>query len=80
MGCMLYLQIALHTELVGTSLGMSYNIGTNLTDSWILHFGEHFMVISLLCYAVITLTVLAGIYIPAHSISNVNPIEALRDE
>ncbi len=77
-GCMLYLQIALHTELVGTSLGMSYDIGTNLTDSWILHFGEHFMIISLLCYVVITITVLIGIYIPARSISNVNPIEALR--
>lgn len=79
-GCMLYLQIALHTELVGTSLGMSYDIGTNLTDSWILHFGEHFMIISLLCYVVITITVLVGIYIPAHSISNVNPIDSLRDE
>ena len=77
-GCMLYLQIALHTELVGTSLGMSYSIGTNLTDSWILHFGEHFMIVSLLCYVVITITVLIGIYIPARSISNVNPIEALR--
>ena len=77
-GCMLYLQIALHTELVGTSLGMSYNIGTNLTDSWILHFGEHFMIVSLLCYVVITITMLIGIYIPARSISNVNPIEALR--
>ena len=77
-GCMLYLQIALHTELVGTSLGMSYSIGTNLTDSWILHFGEHFMIVSLLCYVVITITMLIGIYIPARSISNVNPIEALR--
>ena len=77
-GCMLYLQIALHTELVGTSLGMLYSIGTNLTDSWILHFGEHFMIVSLLCYVVITITVLIGIYIPARSISNVNPIEALR--
>lgn len=77
-GCMLYLQIALHTEFVGTSLGMSYSIGTNLTDSWILHFGEHFMIVSLLCYVVITITMLIGIYIPARSISNVNPIEALR--
>ena len=77
-GCMLNLQIALHTEFVGTSLGMSYSIGTNLTDSWILHFGEHFMIVSLLCYVVITITVLIGIYIPARSISNVNPIEALR--
>ena len=77
-GCMLYLQIALHTELVGTSLGMLYDIGTNLTDSWILHFGEHFMIVSLLCYVVITITMLIGIYIPARSISNVNPIEALR--
>ena len=81
-GCMLYLQIALRTEFVGTKLAMSlaYHNETNLMDSWILHFGEHFMVVSLLCYAVITITVLVGIYIPAHSISNVNPIDALRDE
>ena len=79
-GCMLYLQIALRTELVGTSLGMSYEMATNVVDSWIMHFGEHFMVISLLCYVVITITVLVGVYIPARSISNVNPIDALRDE
>jgi ABC-type antimicrobial peptide transport system permease subunit len=81
-GCMLYLQIALRTEFVGTKLAMSlaYHNETNLMDSWILYFGEHFMVVSLLCYAVITITVLVGIYIPAHSISNVNPIDALRDE
>lgn len=79
-GCMLYLQIALRTEFVGTTFYMSFDNGTNLMDSWILHFGEHFMVVSLLCYAVITITVLVGIYIPARSISNVNPIDALRDE
>ena len=79
-GCMLYLQIALHTSFLGTSLGMFYDKGLNLIDNWILHFDEHFMLISLLCYAVITITVLVGIYIPARSISNVNPIDALRNE
>lgn len=77
-GCVLYLQIALRTQFVGTSLGMFYDEGTNNVDSWIFHFGEHFMIVSLLCYVVITITVLLGIYIPARSISNVNPIEALR--
>ena len=78
-GCMLYLQIALRTEFVGTNIGMFYD-RANEVDCWIFHFGEHFSIVSLLCYAVITITVLAGIYIPAHSISNVNPIDALRDE
>lgn len=77
-GCVLYLQIALRTSFVGTSVGMFYDEGLNLIDNWILHFGEHFMIVSLLCYVVITITVLIGIYIPARSISNVNPIEALR--
>lgn len=79
-GCLLYLQIALHTTFLGTSLGMFYDKGLNLIDNWILHFGEHFTLISLLCYAIITITVLVGIYVPARSISNVNPIDALRDE
>ena len=77
-GCVLYLQIALRTSFVGTSVGMFYDEGLNLIDNWILHFGEHFIIISLLCYIVITITVLIGIYIPAQSISKVNPIEALR--
>lgn len=79
-GCMLYLQIALHTSFLGTSLGMFYDKGLNLIDNWILHFDQHFMLISMLCYAIITITVLVGIYLPARSISNVNPIDALRDE
>ena len=59
---------------------MLYDEGLNLVDSWIFHFGEHFMNISLICYVVITATVLVGVYFPARSISNVNPIDALRDE
>lgn len=79
-GCVLYLQIALKTSFVGMRLGMLYDEGLNLVDSWIFHFGEHFMNISLICYVVITATVLVGVYFPARSISNVNPIDALRDE
>ena len=79
MGCILYLQIALRTEFLGTKLGMMMD-KANMVECWIMHFGEHFGVVSLLCYVVIVLTVLVGIYIPARSISNVNPIDALRDE
>lgn len=79
-GCILYLQIALKTSFVGMQLGMQYDKGLNIVDSWVFHFGEHFMVISLLCYTIITLTVLVGVYVPARNISNVNPIDALRDE
>lgn len=79
-GCVLYLQIALRTEFLGSKFGMLGSHNFHLIDSWILHFGEHFAVVSLLCYVVITVTVLVGIYIPARNISNVNPIDALRDE
>lgn len=78
-GCLLYLQIALHTTFLGTTLGMFYDEGINMIDNWVLHFGEHFAIISLLCYVVILVTVLIGIYLPARNISNVNPIDALRD-
>ena len=78
-GCLLYLQIALHTTFLGTSLGMFYDKGINIIDNWVLNFGEHFAIISLLCYVVILVTVLIGIYLPARNISNVNPIDALRD-
>lgn len=79
-GCLLYLQIALRTSFIGMELGSMYDQGLNVIDNWMIHFGEHFMVISILCYVVITITVLVGVYIPARNISKVKPIDALRDE
>ena len=40
-GCILYLQIALKTSFVGMQLGMQYDKGLNIVDSWVFHFGEH---------------------------------------
>lgn len=77
-GCIIYLQIAWETGLAGNTADFVFEF--NVADTWVSHFGDHFLLISLLCYVVITLTVLVGVYMPARNISNVNPIDALRDE
>lgn len=76
-GCLIYLQVALKNGLYENPIKF---FTLEVLDSWVTHFGEHFIIISLLCYVVITFTVLVGIYLPARNISNVNPIDALRDE
>lgn len=75
-GCIIYLQVALDK---GLYQGYDSFFTLNLIDTWVTDFGEHFMIISLLCYVVITAIVLLGIYLPARSMSNINPIEALRE-
>lgn len=75
-GCLIYLQVALHK---GLYQGYDSFFTLNKIDTWVTDFGEHFMIISLLCYAIITVIVLLGIYLPARNMSNVNPIEALRE-
>lgn len=76
-GCLVYLQVALDR---GLEEGYKSFFHLNKIDTWITHFGEHFIIISLLCYVVIMITVLIGIYLPARNISNVEPIDALRNE
>ena len=75
-GCIIYLQVALDK---GLYQGYDSFFTLNTIDTWVTDFGEHFMIISLLCYVVITAIVLLGIYLPARSMSNINPIEALRE-
>lgn len=79
LGCVVYLQYAIAEGLAGTEMDKSFN-SFNFMDTWVTHFGEHFMIISLLCYVVITITVLIGIYLPARNISNIEPIDALRND
>lgn len=79
-GCFIYYHIALEFPFLSKAFAIRYDEGFNIIDYWVTNFGEHFMIISLLCYVVVVLTVSIGIYIPARKISNVNPIDALRDE
>lgn len=76
-GCLIYLQIALRD---GLYKGYDSFFTLQLMDTWITHFWEHFGIISALCYVLILITVIIGIYLPARNISNINPIDALRDE
>lgn len=79
-GCVIYYHIALEFPFLSKAFSMRYDEGYNIIDYWVTNFTEHFIIISLLCYIVVVLTVSVGIYIPARKISNVNPIDALRDE
>ena len=47
---------------------------------WIDSFNKHFLIISGIIYAIMLISVLIGIYIPARRISRINPVDALRDE
>ena len=76
-GCLIYLQIALK---MGLYEGYTSFFILNIMDTWITHFWAHFMIISMLSYSIITITVLIGTYLPARILSNINPIDALRDE
>ena len=76
-GCFIYLQIALK---MGLYEGYTSFFILNIMDTWITHFWAHFMIISMLSYSIITITVLIGTYLPARILSNINSIDALRDE
>lgn len=75
-GCFIYLQYALKEGLVLIGQHEAHELFSNWTD----RFGEHFMIVSLIVYAVLLIVVSIGIYIPARNISRVNPVDALRDE
>lgn len=79
-GCLLYYQVALEVPFLSNEFAIRGGLGFNEFDCWFTRFGEHFAIISLLCYAVVVATVSFGIYLPARKISNVSPIDALRDE
>ena len=75
-GCLVYLQYALSE---GLSRGMNYF--ANLRQGyWTDFFGWHFLIVSLIVYAILLAVVLAGVFIPAWKISRIQPTEALRDE
>lgn len=74
-GFLIYLQYALKE-----GLSMSLCWMENTDNYWVSDFTQHFLIVSCIIFLVLLLVVLAGIYIPARSISRIPPTEALRDE
>ncbi len=76
-GNLLYLQYALK---FGLSTGYSSSYNNTPDGSWVSNFGEHFAIISIIIYILLIICVVIGTYMPARSISRINPVDALRDE
>ena len=77
-GCFIYLQYAMSERLF-----QGYHRFTGpevMMDYWVTGFATHFIGVSLIVFLIILCVVLVGIYIPARNISQVNPVDALRDE
>ena len=75
-GCFVYLQYALSE---GLSKGMAY-FDNLRQEYWTDFFGQHFLIVSLIVYAILLMVVSVGVYLPARHISRIQPTEALRDE
>lgn len=75
-GCFLYLQFALSE---GLSNGVT-DFGFMRQEYWTDYFGWHFLIVSLIIYAILLVVVSIGVYLPARHISRIQPTEALRDE
>ena len=76
-GDLIYLQYALAN---GLSNGFEDNDMYFPDNSWVNNFGEHFVIVSLIVYAVIVLCAVIGTYFPARHVSKIEPVDALRDE
>lgn len=76
-GDLIYLQYALAN---GLSNGFEGNDMYFPDNSWVNNFGEHFVIVSLIVYAVIVLCAVIGTYFPARHVSKIEPVDALRDE
>lgn len=78
--------------LIGEIIYFNYAIQTNLyyngqspdqittIQNWVSDFKIHFAVISAVVYALISLCVCIGSWLPARNAARVNPVEALREE
>lgn len=75
-GCFLYFQWAYYEGFYTLDDGVPGYGDLYLTN----HFFAHFCIVSLLVYVVMMAVTWLGVYIPAHSISRISPVEALRDE
>lgn len=76
-GDLIYLQIAL---AYGVSKGF-VTIGYLHWDNiWVVRFWPHFFIISAIVLVIMEACVLLGTWLPARSLSRINPVDALRDE
>ena len=75
-GCFIYLQYGISE---GFSKGAMWN-DILRPEYWTDYFWAHFLIVSLIVYAILLVVVSVGVYIPARKISRIPPTEALRDE
>ena len=75
-GKIIYLQYGISE---GFSKGTMWN-DILRPEYWTDFFWAHFLVVSLIVYAILLVVVSVGVYIPARKISRIPPTEALRDE
>lgn len=73
-GCFIYLQYALKEGLYLGILTGNVDEGT----TWVSDLSQHFIITSVIVYAVMLITVLIGAYIPARNLSRIPPVDALR--
>ncbi len=76
-GDLLYLQYALK---YGLDTGFGNNIMYNIINNWVTNFNEHFAIISAVVYVILMACVAIGVYLPARSVSRINPVDALRNK
>lgn len=74
-GCFGYFQYALKEGLYAGETWMPAD-----TNFWVSSFATHFIGVSAIVYLIILVVVSIGIYIPARSISKIEPVDALRNE
>lgn len=75
-GCFLYFQWAYYEGFYVLKDKVPGNDSLYLTN----HFAAHFCIVSLVVYVVMLAVTWLGVYVPAHSISRISPVEALRNE
>lgn len=77
-GDLIYLQYALKEGLsIGHENNSNYIEPVNI---WVNNFAEHFAIVSAIVYVIIIVCVILGTYFPARHVSQIEPVDALRDE
>ncbi|MDE6240349.1 MAG: ABC transporter permease [Muribaculaceae bacterium] len=77
-GELIYLQYAVKDGLaVGNENNPYYIEPLNI---WVNNFAEHFAIVSAIVYVIIIVCVILGTYFPARHVSQIEPVDALRDE
>lgn len=76
-GFAIYWQFAIRN---GLAYGDELTLKFNVADNWISHFGEHYLYVSLIVFALILLCVVVGTLIPALNVSRTPVVDAIRDK